>query len=98
MSASDRLCLRAGTDFEPLEDQRPFITVQSTATCAFPALVRNAGEMISDFGTRGYELVDRWMAPELDVLLPFFPNPSLPRYSGFYSLADSVELRQHSPG
>ena len=36
-----------------------FITVQQTAKCAFPCIVRNAGEIISSFESAGYELVDR---------------------------------------
>ncbi len=67
-----------------IEEQRAYVIVQRTATCAFPAVIRNAGEMISEFVARGYELVDRWIAPELHVYLPFFPNQSIPHYSGFY--------------
>lgn len=67
-----------------IENQEAFIAVQSTGTCAFPYLVRNATSMIADFAALGYELVDRWIAPELHVYLPFFPNQSIPHYSGFY--------------
>lgn len=66
------------------ESVEPFAIVQRTATCAHPCIVRNAGELISDFGSCGYSLVDRWTAPELHVRLPLFPGHSLSHYSGFY--------------
>ena len=67
-----------------IENQAAFITVQNTGTCAHPCVVRNAASMIAEFSALGYELVDRWIAPELHVYMPFFPNLSIPHYSGFY--------------
>ncbi|HEV2206408.1 MAG TPA: methyltransferase, TIGR04325 family [Candidatus Acidoferrales bacterium] len=66
------------------ERVEPFAIVQRTATCAHPCIVRNAAQLIREFGSLGYLLVDRWIAPELRVRLPLFPGHSLPHYSGFY--------------
>lgn len=66
------------------EGLEPFVIVQRTATCAHPCIVRNAEQMVREFGSLGYSLVDRWIAPELRVRLPLFPGHSLPHYSGFY--------------
>lgn len=68
----------------PIGETRTFITVQRTATCAVPCIVRNRAELISDFASLGYRLVDRWAAPELRIFLPLFPEHSVPHYSGFY--------------
>jgi putative methyltransferase (TIGR04325 family) len=66
------------------ETKASFISVQGTGTCAFPCIVRNAREMIGDFAAQGYELVDRWQAPELAFRLMLFPGYAISSYSGFY--------------
>lgn len=66
------------------EKQTSFITVQGTASAAFPCKVWNAGELVSGFAASGYQLIDRWRAWELSVHRPFFPAFSVPHYSGFY--------------
>jgi putative methyltransferase (TIGR04325 family) len=66
------------------ETKHSFVTVQHTRTCAFPCVVRNAAEMISDFAAMDYVMVDRWNALELTLRLPLFPEWSVAAYSGFY--------------
>jgi putative methyltransferase (TIGR04325 family) len=66
------------------ETQASFITVQGTASAAFPCKVWNSGELLSGFAACGYQLIDRWRAWELSVHRPFFPAYSVPHYSGFY--------------
>jgi putative methyltransferase (TIGR04325 family) len=66
------------------ETQQPFFSVQRTRTCAFPCIVRNAAELISDFAASGYAMIDRWQALELALTLPLFPEQSVSYYSGFY--------------
>lgn len=66
------------------ERQHSFITVQRARTCAFPCIVRNAQDMIREFSRLGYELVDRWKAPELTLRPPLFPDYMVSFYSGFY--------------
>jgi putative methyltransferase (TIGR04325 family) len=73
------------------ETQASFITVQGTASAAFPCKVWNSGELLSGFAACGYQLIDRWRAWELSVHRPFFPAYSVPHYSGFYfSRTDAV--------
>lgn len=69
----------------PVHETLPsFITVQRTRTYAVPCIVRNAAEMLANFASLGYIAVDRWPALELALKLPFYPDRSLPSYSGFY--------------
>lgn len=68
----------------PVHDTLSFITVQRTQKCAFPCVVRNTREMIEGFASEGYKLIDRWKAVELSLTMPFFPNHTIPCYSGFY--------------
>jgi len=69
----------------PATDNGPaFITVQYRKSYAVPCVVRNARELISDFAKAGYALVDRWSVLELAIRMPFFPDRTVPQYSGFY--------------
>ena len=69
----------------PVHDKRSsFITVQRNASFAVPCLVRNASDMIADFSSMGYTMIDRWPCLELSLKLPLYPDRSLPHYSGFY--------------
>jgi putative methyltransferase (TIGR04325 family) len=76
----------------PMHETQPsFITVQQTASCAFPCKVWNTGELIAGFAASGYRLIDRWRALELSRNLPLFPAFSVPSYSGFcFSKAERV--------
>lgn len=78
----------------PLSERKgPFVVVQRTPACAHPCLVRNADALISEFAALQYSLVDRWVAPELRVFLPLFPEHSVSHYSGFcFRLTTSEQL------
>jgi putative methyltransferase (TIGR04325 family) len=66
------------------KDESTFVTVQFKKTYAVPCIVRNRDELVSDFATAGYVLVDSWAAPELRLRMPLFPGHNVPAYSGFY--------------
>jgi putative methyltransferase (TIGR04325 family) len=65
-------------------DCEPVISMQGTLNFAFPIIIRPVGELLNGFSARGYELVDRWTAAEYRHIMPFFPDQSVARYSGFY--------------
>jgi putative methyltransferase (TIGR04325 family) len=68
----------------PVHDkQSSFITVQRTSSYAVPCLVRNVSEMMADFSSMDYTMIDRWPCLELSLKLPLYPDRSLPYYSGF---------------
>lgn len=66
------------------DDKEPVVSMQSTLNFAFPIVVRNESEVLAGFAGKGYELVDRWTAAEYGHSMPFFPDLSVPTYSGFY--------------
>jgi len=66
------------------ERQRQYVTVQRQQHYAVPCVVRNAQEMVKEFEALGYEMINKWPVLELAVNLPFYPDWSVPRYSGFY--------------
>lgn len=61
-----------------------FITVQQTHHYAVPCVVRNRRELVQEFQTNGFRLIDEWSVGELGLKLPLFPELSVPQYSGFY--------------
>ena len=65
-------------------DDKRVIAMQSTTKFAFPIVIRGTSELIEGFKSKGYELVDRWTAPEYDHVMPFFPDLSVRSYFGFY--------------
>jgi putative methyltransferase (TIGR04325 family) len=71
-------------------NQPTFVTVQYKKTFAVPCMVRNRSELISDFAVAGYALLDSWMAPELNLRMPLFPQHSISEYSGFCFRRETV--------
>jgi putative methyltransferase (TIGR04325 family) len=83
----------------PVHDEQPsFITVQRTAECAFPCIVRNVAAMIEEFAVSGYVMVDRWPAIERSLRMPLFPERTVQYYSGFYFRRQEakVEVSSHA--
>jgi putative methyltransferase (TIGR04325 family) len=66
------------------EDREPVIAMQSTLNFAFPIVIRPVKELLGGFAARGYQMVDQWTAAEYGHVMPFFPEQSVRRYSGFY--------------
>jgi putative methyltransferase (TIGR04325 family) len=79
------------------ETLESFITVQRTPTCAFPCIVRNADDLISDFAAAGYVMEDHWRALELALTLPLFPDRSVAYYSGFYFRLQKSAMDNQTP-
>jgi len=79
------------------EKQGSFITVQYKKTFAHPCFVRNSDELVADFRSAGYALVDRWQAPELALRMPLFPGHHVRAYSGFYFSSRKMTGRAVSP-
>ena len=65
-------------------DREPVIAMQSTLNFAFPIVIRPVRELLASFSSRGYTLVDRWTVAEYGHVMPFFPDQSVSKYSGFY--------------
>jgi putative methyltransferase (TIGR04325 family) len=78
------------------ERESSFFTVQHRKTYAHPCRVWNSTELIANFADAGYDLVDRWSAPELRIRMPLFPTYTVEAYSGFYfrrrSLANTAAI------
>jgi putative methyltransferase (TIGR04325 family) len=68
----------------PLRDLPAAVTLHNTgaAFCAYHLF--NRAQFVGAFKAFGYELRDEWAVPELSAHIPYFPDHSIPAYSGFY--------------
>jgi putative methyltransferase (TIGR04325 family) len=68
----------------PMTTVKSVVTVQDAGTyqAACKTILRQ--ELISGMDELGYDLVDRWSVPELFVRIPFYPEYSVPEYTGLY--------------
>ncbi|MEA3187644.1 MAG: hypothetical protein QOD99_1474 [Chthoniobacter sp.] len=68
----------------PLREGEPFVTLQAMGTAFCPYQIFNAAEFIGGLTDLGYELVDRWEAPDFPCEIPFYEKESLRAMSGLY--------------
>lgn len=70
----------------PAYDQPSAVTLHNImgtgAFCAYHLF--NRAEFLSGFERLGCRLMDQWQSPDLGCHIPFFPEHSIPAYSGFY--------------
>jgi putative methyltransferase (TIGR04325 family) len=70
---------------------RKFFTVQRAPKWAVPCVVRNYAELVAEFHSLGYSLMDSWDVVELGLKLPLFADRCVPHYSGFYFRRQRVD-------
>jgi putative methyltransferase (TIGR04325 family) len=60
------------------------VTLHNTgaAFCAYHLF--NRAQFVAGFQAFGYELKDEWATPDLSAHIPYFPEYSVPAYTGFY--------------
>jgi putative methyltransferase (TIGR04325 family) len=68
----------------PLYDGNKFVTLQNGGKVFYPQYVFNRSEFISEMTDIGYELIDAWQDTADGCIIPFYPEKSVPTYSGLY--------------
>ncbi len=68
----------------PLYDGKQFVTLQNGGKVFYPQYVFNKNEFIGGLQKLGYELIDLWEDRNDSCLIPFYPERSVPVYSGLY--------------
>ncbi len=68
----------------PAYEQPSAVTLHNFGTAFCPYHLFNRAEFVGAFERLGYRLVDQWQSPDLGCRIPFFPEHSIPAYSGFY--------------
>jgi putative methyltransferase (TIGR04325 family) len=68
----------------PLIDGPTRATVQDGVNCRVGCILYNREQLIAAFEAIGYELIDRWQAAELSLIIVGKPEFSAVPYSGYY--------------
>jgi putative methyltransferase (TIGR04325 family) len=68
----------------PISDAPAAVTLQNMGTAFCPNHLFNRAAFERGFLELGYRLVDRWMSPEMNCFIPFYPDRSIRGYSGYY--------------
>lgn len=68
----------------PAYDLPSAVTLQNMGSAICPYRLFNRAEFVANVAGLGYRLVDEWKSPDCACEIPFFPEHSIPAYSGFY--------------
>jgi putative methyltransferase (TIGR04325 family) len=68
----------------PLTDGVSAVTVQDGDSHLVACRTNRRADLIHDLKALKYALVDSWSVPELSLQVPFYPEYSVPEYSGLY--------------
>jgi len=68
----------------PLYDRDPAVTLQANGVAFCPYHLLNRTRFIATFEDQGYRRVDSWLNYDLNCYIPFYPEYTIPTYSGFY--------------
>ena len=68
----------------PLLSGRSTYTVQDAGTFLAACKLHSREPLIGEMQALGYECVDEWTVPELELIIPCFPELSARSYSGLY--------------
>jgi len=68
----------------PLVDGPALATVQDGGTHRAACVLYNRSDLIREFEAIGYEMVDSWWAVERSLIIPCYPDRSVPAYSGMF--------------
>lgn len=64
------------------------VTLHNLGSALCPHHLFNRAEFVSCFTGLGYRLVDEWQCPDISCEIPYFPEYSVPAYTGFYFLRE----------
>jgi putative methyltransferase (TIGR04325 family) len=68
----------------PLVDGPAFATIQDGGTHRVACMLYNRDDLARKFAAIGYELLDSWSALERSLIVPCYPDRSVPAYSGMF--------------
>ena len=68
----------------PAYDFSSSVTLHNMGAALCPYHLFNRDKFVRFFEDFGYQMVDEWQAPDQSCHIPFFPQYSIPAYTGFY--------------
>lgn len=72
----------------PLYDRASAVTLQSNGVAFCPYHLLNRQKFTAIFEKQGYRCVDTWLNYDLNCYIPFYPEYTVPHYSGYYFTRD----------
>jgi len=84
LSMLDKLPVHILINRLPLYDGKQFVSLQNGGEVFYPQYIFNRQEFISSLNELGYELVYSWEDGVDSCMIPFYPEYSVPVYSGLY--------------
>jgi putative methyltransferase (TIGR04325 family) len=73
----------------PLHGKRECITLQNVRWAVSPYRIFQRDAFVAGCEALGYDLVDAWTVPDHNCWIPFYPEFSVPVYSGLYFRKDN---------
>ncbi len=68
----------------PLYERESAVTLETNGVSFCPYHLLNRQQFVSVFTDQGYRCVDTWRNYDLNCYVPFYPDHSVPYYSGYY--------------
>ena len=68
----------------PLSENAPLAVVQEQRNIRVACFLYNRDEIITDFASMGYTLIDSWQVAELGIRVPGNPEHSIANHSGLF--------------
>lgn len=68
----------------PLYERESAVTLESNGVAFCPYHLLNRHQLIAALVDRGYRCVDAWRNYDLNCYVPFYPDHTIPFYSGYY--------------
>ncbi|MFM6609282.1 MAG: methyltransferase, TIGR04325 family [Dolichospermum sp.] len=84
LSLLDKLPVHLLINRLPLYDGKQFVSLQNGGRVFYPQYIFNRQEFIGSLNQLGYQLIDTWEDRVDSCMIPFYPEYSVPVYSGLY--------------
>jgi putative methyltransferase (TIGR04325 family) len=68
----------------PMTDGTPVATIQDLGVFRVACMIHNKSQIIRDLEQLDYVVVDEWKAHELSLVIPGYPEHSVPAYTGIF--------------
>jgi len=73
----------------PIYDRDPAVTLEANGVAFCPYHLLNRRQFVATFEDQGYRRVDSWLNYDLNCYIPFYPEYTIPTYSGYYFVRET---------
>jgi len=73
----------------PIYDREPAVTLEANGAAFCPYHLLNRRQFDATFEDLGFRRVDSWLNYDLNCYIPFYPEYTIPTYSGYYFVRET---------